>query len=195
MAAGPAEFLGAGLLVFLMCMLAGAGIFIPYGFVALGWLRLGDYRKHELEALPDDNTVGDPEAGERKYQEWLSAMNSSEAFLGMIPRSAPYVPPDERAPDNARLPRMRLNAVGLACVAATALIGSLFGVYVAAQYGVGVRGGDAVVRNVNALQVICAGLMGALFALPFGYVVALIVGRVEVQEDTDDARGSGPETA
>lgn len=192
---GPARMLLVSLMVLGLSLLTGVTVFVPYGFIALGWLRLGDYRRDELAALPDDNTVGDPEAGERKYQEWLSAVNSTEAFLGMVPRSAPYVPPEQRPPEGARPPRTRLSRLGMALLFGATLLGASSAAIIAGQHDLGHGTGGAAARNASVIQLFVAALAGSLFGLPIGLVLALLFGRIEIEEEEDDTGRSGPETA
>lgn len=68
---------------------------IPIAFIVLGARRL-QQRKAEFEALGDDNTVtADPE-GERKTHEYLTAITSTEARIGLLQRSDPW--PGEKPP-------------------------------------------------------------------------------------------------
>jgi hypothetical protein len=78
-------------IVFVGSQLGGfATVFLPYGIVYLGWRRLHDQRGAEFEALGDDNTVtADPE-GPRKLHEYLTAITSTEARIGLLQRSEPY---------------------------------------------------------------------------------------------------------
>ncbi|MCA8910421.1 MAG: hypothetical protein KDB82_01855 [Planctomycetes bacterium] len=187
---GAWKLLGIGLVVAVSCVLTGVMIFLPYGFVALGWMRLGDYRKHELADLDDSNTVGDPVAGERKYQEWLSAVNSPEAFLGMVPRSEDYVPPEHRPPPDAKLPRTRLSNAGWNAFGIVLLLGAIGGGVLGWWNGLGDGGKHAQ----GVLQLVMAAIVGSVLVLPVAAVVALLFGRIEQEED-DDAGAGGPETA
>jgi hypothetical protein len=177
------EFVVAALILFVMCLMAAAVVFIPYGFIALGWLKL-QQQQSELAKLPDDNTVGDPVEGERKYQQWISSVNSTEAFLGMVPRSEPYVPPEQRPPTDAKAPRVRLSAFGKTCTLVFMLAGA------------GAGGAFMVLSRAGSepLQVVTATLVGLLFATPPALVLGLLVGRVEIEEP-DDAGRSDQQTA
>jgi hypothetical protein len=181
--ADAVSFALVGLILFVMCLMAAAVVFIPYGFIALGWLKL-QQQQSELAKLPDDNTVGDPVEGERKYQQWISSVNSTEAFLGMVPRSDPYVPPEQRPPADAKPPRVKLSTFGKACTLAIVVAGAAVGVVLLRMAR----------PEAEPLQMFTATLVGVLFATPPGLVIGLMVGRVEIEEE-DDARGSDQQTA
>jgi hypothetical protein len=76
---------------FMGCQLgAFVSVILPYGVVYLGWLKLRDQQDREVQALGDDNTVtADPE-GPRKLHEYLTAITSMEARIGLLQRSEPY---------------------------------------------------------------------------------------------------------
>jgi len=64
--------------------------FFPYAIVYLGLRKLREQRQREFAALGDDNTVtADPE-GERKTHEYLTAITSTEARIGLLQRSQPW---------------------------------------------------------------------------------------------------------
>lgn len=67
----------------------------PWLFVYLAWKKLRRQRR-EIEAMPDDNTVvGDPD-GARKTHQYLTAMTSTEARIGLLQRSDPW--PGDKPP-------------------------------------------------------------------------------------------------
>lgn len=187
---GGVELLFAAVSVTVLSLTAALVLYIPYGFVALGWLRIGQHTREELEQLPDDNTVGDPVEGEKQFQQWMSGMNSMEAFLGMVPRSEPYVPPEERPPEDAVVPRSHLNRTGWNVLGGTLVAGVLGGLAVGFMHGLG-AGGDS---GQGLIQLIVAGLVGLILALPFAVTLAMLIGRVEYEEE-DDTGAGGPETA
>lgn len=70
--------------------------FFPYAIIYLGLRKLREQRKAEFESLGDDNTVtADPE-GERKTHEYLTAITSTEARIGLLQRSEPW--PGDKPP-------------------------------------------------------------------------------------------------
>jgi hypothetical protein len=187
---GGVELMIAAVSVTLLSLAAALVLYIPYGFIALGWLRIGQHDRDELERLPDDNTVGDPVEGEKQFHQWLSGVNSMEAFFGMVPRSEPYVPPEERPPPDARVPRSRLNRTGWNVLGGTLVAGVIAGMMVGNSHGLG-AGGES---GQGLVQLIVSGLVGLVMSLPFAVTLALLIGRVEY-EDEDDTGAGGPEAA
>ena len=58
--------------------------------LAMGALKLREQRRRDFHALGDDNTVvADPD-GPRKLHEYLTAINSTEARIGLLQRSEPW---------------------------------------------------------------------------------------------------------
>lgn len=58
--------------------------------LVMSLLKSRAQRQREFEALGDDNTVvGDPD-GPRKLHEYLSAVTSTEARIGLLQRSEPW---------------------------------------------------------------------------------------------------------
>lgn len=191
---GPFVGLGWTGIVLVLSVLSGASLFVPYGFIVLGWLKLGDYDRKALDALGDDNTVGDPEAGERKYQQWISAVNSPEAYLGLVPRSADYVPPEQRPPVDAKLPRSRLSRSAWRVLAVVMAIGAIAGVGVGSTYGI-VDANPEGPRVVPVLRLFACSMIGAFLAAPIAVALALAFGRIEdhdpESESADDDTGTG----
>jgi hypothetical protein len=169
-------------------VLAGA-MFLPYGFIVLGWMRL-QQDKLELASMPDDNVVGDPEAGERKLHDYLTAISSTEARIGLLQRSDPYIPPARRAPDGAKPPRVIMSKLGWNLISGTILAGGAAGVALGMYHGLG-AGGE---YGLGFVQLSAASLVGMVLASPVGVTLALLFGRIEV-EGRDDARSSGSEAA
>lgn len=186
---GPLVGLGYTGVVLVLSVLAGATLFVPYGFVALGWLKLGDLKRHTLEQLGDDNTVGDPEAGERKYQQWITAVNSPEAYLGLVPRSIPYVAPAHRPPADAKLPRSRLSAGGWRVLTIVMALGAIGGVVAGSGYGIGEPQENAP-PLLPVLRLFVCSLIGAVLTAPIGVALALAFGRIEDRAD-EQAEGQG----
>lgn len=62
---------------------------VPLFFVFMGWRAIKRQRLSQ-QRLSDDNTVtADPE-GPRKLHEYLTAITSTEARIGLLQRSEPY---------------------------------------------------------------------------------------------------------
>jgi len=61
-----------------------------YYVLVAGMLKIRHQRKVEFEQLPDDNTVEDHPDGERKLHEYLTAITSTEARIGLIQTSQPW---------------------------------------------------------------------------------------------------------
>ncbi len=81
-------------IVVMLCAIA------PWLFVYLAWKKMQRQRR-EIEALPDDNTViGDPD-GARKTHEYLTAITSTEARIGLLQRSDPWPGDQPPADDKA----------------------------------------------------------------------------------------------
>jgi hypothetical protein len=72
--------------------------FMPYAIIVLGLAKLGD-----------DNVVKSDPDGERKLHEYLTAIGSTEARIGLLQRSDPYIPPEHRAPEGVKPPRVTLS--------------------------------------------------------------------------------------
>jgi hypothetical protein len=191
---GPAALLFTALLYSMLSFGAGILVFFSVGFFALGWLRIGDSRK-EAGELPSDNTVGDPVEGERKLTQWLSAMQSTEAYIGMIPRSAPYVPPERRPPPGFKPPRARLTRAGWQILSVCLVSGFVAGAAVGWLHGVdAVPGLEAHqgYQPVGLMRLLISGLLGTLAVLPVAIFVAAFFAEVK---ERDDAGADRPETA
>ena len=203
---------GSGMLVAIVItlmlgvMLGTLQWFMPYAVVVLGLAKLFEQRKEAIDALGDDNTVNSDPDGERKLHDYLTAISSTEARIGLLQRSAPYVPPEQRAPENARMPHSRLSKTGWSVLSATLVAGAISGAFIAAFKGVGFvdagTGSEVVARNTGLLRLFISSLIGAVLSLPVGVIMALLFGRIEAAgteaadtEEPDDAGRSGPETA
>lgn len=68
------------------------GIFaiLPLGVFHLGLVKAREQRQRAIAALGDDNTVTADPDGPRKLHEYLSAITSTEARIGLLQRSEPY---------------------------------------------------------------------------------------------------------
>lgn len=190
---GAVDLLLASLLVALLGLVFAGFLFVAYGFLVLGWFRLYD-REVEFDDLPDDNTVGDPESGERKLQQWLSAANSFENYIGMIPRSEPYVPPERRPPPDANPERARLTQRSYSAIVACLVFGASFGVALGVMHGVDVTPGVESAEGYQPVGpgrlIVCAAL-GMMVALSSAVLLAALFAKVS----RDDTGTSSPETA
>lgn len=63
---------------------------LPIGVIHLGIRKLRAQRQVETEALGDDNTVTADPDGPRKTHEYLTAITSVEARIGLLQRSEPW---------------------------------------------------------------------------------------------------------
>ena len=76
---GGVELLVAACAVTILSMVAALVLYIPYGFIALGWLKIGQHDREELAQLPDDNTVGDPVEGEIRLGQFLKLASLADS--------------------------------------------------------------------------------------------------------------------
>ena len=157
----------------------GVGWFFPV-YVVVGLMKLREQRREELDALGDENVVqGDPD-GERKLHDYLTAVTSMEARIGLLQQPAPYIPPDERAPEGTKPPRAFLSKLGWNILSSTMIAGTLSGVMLGHLHGLG---GDAS-DGSGVFRLFAAGMAGALLAAPFGLLAALLFGRItQVEQD------------
>lgn len=182
-----------GALTVLIGVVFAGFLFLCYGFLILGWFRLFD-REVEYDDMPDDNTVGDPETGERNLQQWLSAANSFESYIGMIPRSEPWVPPKNRPPPDANPERARMTSRSYSAIAGCLAFGASFGVALGIMHGVDVTPGVEPAYGYQPVGIgrliVCAAL-GMIAALPPAVLLAALFAKVA----RDDAGTSSPEAA
>lgn len=179
------------LLVCLGVMLGFLQWFLPYAVVILGISKIREQRREDLEALGDENVVHADPDGERKLHDYLTATTSLEARIGLLQRSDPYIPPEQRAPEDAKPPRAFLSKVGWNILSGTMIAGTLSGVLLGHLHGLG---GDAN-DGSGVLRLFAAAMAGAVLSAPFGLVAALLFGRITQVEEADDAGAGGPETA
>lgn len=192
-AIGPgSEGLGAFAVRVALVLLAGLSsvlvfwVFPIYMVIAL--MKLRDQRRHAIEELGDDNVVlADPE-GERKLHDYLTALTSLEARIGLVQQPDPWVPPEQRPPKDARPHRVRLSAMGWSVFWYTVAGGVTVGVVSAYAHGLGATSE----KMAGLIQFVVAGLVGGVLALPLAAILALVFGKTESK---DDARGSSSETA
>ena len=165
-----------------------------YGVVVLGWLRIRD-EAGEANAFADDNTVGDPEAGERKLHDYLTAITSMEARIGMLQRSAPYTPPDQRLPADAQPPRASLTTQGRRLVGSVLVLGVVAGVALGLMHGIDLRELPEPAYGYQPVMVarlaVC-GLLGLVTAMPVAVFLAAFHLRIT---EPHDAGADRPEAA
>jgi uncharacterized membrane protein len=169
-------------------------VFVFYSVYALGWMRIRD-RREELDQFDDSNTVGDPEIGERKLHDYLTAITSMEARIGMLQRSAPYIPPEKRPPPDMEPPRHKLTTRGRKLVGTVLCLGVLAGIALGMLNGIHTRDlPDATLgfQPVVLMRLAVCGALGLMCALPIAALVAAF--NVEAQEP-DDAGADRPEAA
>jgi hypothetical protein len=176
------------MLTALTLVLAGV-MFVPYGIVVLGMAKLTEQRREEIDALGDENTVRSDPDGERKLHDYLTAISSMEARIGMLQRSDPYVPPEQRLPEGAPRPRLQVSRTTWAGISGFVTTGAILGMW-------GVRG-ELPDEVATPVRYAIGAAIGATFGLFFGMVYALVFGRTVqvVVENKDDAGRSGSETA
>ncbi|MCC7509419.1 MAG: hypothetical protein IT464_08595 [Planctomycetes bacterium] len=150
--------------------------------------------KPRAEDLPDDNTVGDPVEGERKLHQWLSAANSFENYIGMIPRSAPYVPPEQRPPADFKPVREVLDVRGKQLWTAICVAGAAFGLVGAYFHGADLsQSPDDEAPGMQLIRLAFGGLLGVLAAAAPGFCVALMFTKKRYQKADDDTGRDRPE--
>ena len=182
-------------LLLLVCfgvMLGFLQWFLPYAVVVLGIAKIREQRREDMEALGDENVVhADPE-GERKLHDYLTAMTSLEARIGLVQRSDPYVPPDQRPPESAKPPRATLSKTGWGLLSGLTFSGLVAGIGLGHMHGLGGGGENAA----GVAQLLGAGIAGVLLAAPFGLVAALLFGRItQVPDEEEDDTGAGSSEA
>lgn len=172
-------------------IIAMVQFFLPYAIIVLGVAKLREQRREELEALGDENVVHADPDGERKLHEYLTAMTSMEARIGLLQRSDPYIPPEQRAPEGTKPPRAFMSKTGWSLLSGVTFAGFVAGILLGHRHGLGTGGENAQ----GVLQLLSAGFAGLLLSAPFGLVAALLFGRITQVEEADDAGAGGPETA
>lgn len=169
-------------------------------FVVVAVMKLRDQKRIELEELGDENKVfADPD-GQRKLHEYLTAINSTEARIGLLQRSEPW--PGEAPPPAPEGPVWRLSGAARAILPACVAIGFVVGIALGAARMAGMDGAELSVTLKRTLlaRLLVSGLLGALFASPLGWIAVLLFGKTEPvetppAEEDDDTGRSGPETA
>ncbi len=165
-----------------------------YGVVVLGWLRIRDDAV-EANDFADDNTVGDPEAGERKLHDYLTAITSMEARIGLLQRSAPYTPPDKRPPPDAQPPRAGLTTNGRRLVGGVLALGVVVGVALGMMHSLELRELPEPAngfRPVVLARLAMCGLLGLVAAMPVAVFLAAFHLRIT---EPHDAGADRPEAA
>ena len=184
----------------LLGVILGVGAcFFPFAIVVLGLQKLFEQRVEVLDELGSENVVHEDPDGERKLHEYLSAITSMEARIGLLQQSTPYIPPEERAPESAKSPRARLSRTGWGALMASMVAGAIAGAFYGASVGVGdagAHGSDpAVTRNVDLLRMFVSTMAGAVLSTPVGMVLALVFGRVEeIEDEVSEERKLGDDT-
>ncbi|MBZ0134775.1 MAG: hypothetical protein K8I27_00210 [Planctomycetes bacterium] len=154
------------------------GWFFPV-YVVVGLMKLRDQRREELQALGDENVVHADPDGERKLHDYLTATTSMEARIGMLQRSDPYIPPEQRPPEGTKPPRAFLSKLGWNIFSGAMIAGAIAGVAFGHWHGLGSDEGG----RAGVAQFFAAGMAGAVLAAPFGLVAALLFGRITQVHD------------
>jgi hypothetical protein len=163
--------------------------FFPYAIVVLGLTKIREQRREAIEALGIQNVVNSDPEGERKLHDYLTAITSTEARIGLLQRSDPYIPPEQRPPEGASRPRLKFSKPTWVGVWAYVIAGAVGGTFM-------VRG-ELPETIATPVKYVMASAIGATFGLLVGTMYALVFGRtIEVAvEEPNDAGRSGSETA
>jgi hypothetical protein len=188
-------FLGGYVLLF-------AFWFFPV-YIVIALMKLRDQKRFELEELGDANEVKDDPEGERKLHEYLTAITSTEARIGLLQRSEPWPGPELPQQKKSSGPTRRFTATTLVAMRACAILGFVAGICLAAVTNPSLAHEEVsrAMHRAFLMRIGVSGVVGALLAAPLGWVVALLFGKTETvrqaedAEVADDARGSGPEAA
>lgn len=163
------------------------GLFVFPIVLLMGIDKLREQRQAELEALGDENVVLSDPNGERKLHDYLTAITSMEARIGMLQRSAPYIPPEHRPPADAKLPRSGLTRLGWQLVGATLTVGMLTGIALGWWHAVdtaqGIDASASWWQPVGFARLLVCGAIGLVAALPLAGVAALFFMKTEIADD------------
>jgi hypothetical protein len=174
-------------LAFMLAML----LFTPYAVMVLGVLKIREQRASGAEALGDENAVKSDPDGERKLHDYLTAIGSMEARIGLLQRSAPYVPPEQRPPEGTPVLRWRLRKPAKAVRLSNAVSGAIFGLWLVARE---IDGGFVLRTPAEGIAAMTIGAIG-------GYIVGTIFSWMlwreveEIPKEPNDAGAGGSETA
>ncbi len=155
-----------------------------YVVFVMGLMKLRDQRKYEFDTLGDDNVVKADPDGERKLHDFLTAVTSMEARIGLIQRSAPYMPADRRPPPETRPIRTSLSRKGKRIFATTLCMGVIAGAGIALIKDIGpppnTTGGF---EPYVLVHLAAAALSGLLLSLPVALLLAAF--HIEYREPDD----------
>lgn len=164
--------------------------FFPYAIVVLGMAKVREQRREAMEALGDENIVQSDPDGHRKLHEYLSAINSTEARIGLLQRSDPYPGPDSGELSDKPLTRVRLSKPSRRAIVGYTLGGLVLGAY----YFGGLAGGNEI--GEKPLQLLAGAAVGGIAGLLNGALYSLLFRKlIVVEEKPDDAGRSGSEAA
>jgi len=168
-------------------VILGALQLFPYAFIVLGFAKLREQKRESLEALGDENKVRADPDGERKLHDYLTAITSTEARIGLLQRSTPWIPPEQRPLEGTTPLRTTLSKPGwglvCACLAAGAAVGGAIGL----RNGLGET-------TTGFVLLIAAALFGMVLASPLGILLAVLMGLTQ-RENRDDAGTSSGQAA
>lgn len=171
---------------------------VPFGFpivLVMGLMKLREQRRHEMDELGDENVVMSHPDGERKLHDYLTAITSTEARIGLLQRSAPYIPPEKRPPSDATLPRATVPPAGRRMVGILLCGGAAMGLLLGWIHGVDATPGRTTgwgFQPIGLARLALSGALGMLATLPLALLVAAFYAKVK---ERDDGGADRPEAA
>lgn len=172
-----------------MVLLAGLmivmGIWVFPIVLVLGIMKLRDQKRIELEQLGDENKVLSDEDGERKLHQYLTAITSVEARIGLVQQPDPW--PGSLEPRPAA-PRMRFTQATRRTVGAVVLAGIAGSMVLAGlRYEIPADG----VTSAFFVYLAAAGFIGCVFATLLGWIAAMLFGSTETIQPTEITHDTG----
>ena len=170
-------------------------------FFVVAIMKLRDQKRFEFEELGDDNEVNADPEGQRKLHEYLTAINSTEARIGLLQRSEPWPGPESKLDgESPRRPILRFSKSTLSSVRLCVLLGFVAGVVLGIATLLNPHDAElpTTLKRTLLMRVAVSGVLGAVFAAPLGWIVALLFGKtepVEQMEESHDAGAGGSEAA
>jgi hypothetical protein len=177
------------IITFVLILLAGLFTVMLFWIfpivLVLGVMKLRDQKRFELEQLGDENKVLSDEDGERKLHQYLTAITSVEARIGLVQQPDPW--PGSLEPRPAA-PRMRFTQATRRTVGTFVVAGVLGSMVLAGvRYEVPVDG----VTSAFFVYLAAAGLIGCVFATFLGWIAAMLFGSTETISPTETTHDTG----
>lgn len=171
-------------------------------FFIVGLIKLRDQKRYELEELGDENKVYDDPDGERKLHDYLTAITSTEARIGLLQRSDPWPGPAAEVAKVSDAPKWRFTKAAQSMMRLCVLFGLIAGALLGALSVEGINTAEATdtLKRSLLVRTVVSGVLGAVFATPLGWIAALLFGKTEPVEVTSepgeehDAGTGSPET-